>query len=317
MPTWRGVGRDADSDAQVLRTKEALSEMEKLLSDEEVLFVNLHFLIDKGIDYSEYKKVFAFPSEYETYDFLAVCDTLITDYSSVSIDFAGTGKEIVLYLYDYEEYKREKGFYLDVKNLPFKQAADVRELDEVLHNGRREYGLEEDLICSDRGNSAERLIKLITGRTDTSGYDIEDYGEKGNAPDIAYFDNINRDDVQEIIRSINQMHVSDRHEEAVRPVIMFATSMTPETIATLKTFDKDTDFVRISGHMYCSNDEFRLLRLYRRTGLFKRKAEEIYDREANRQIRQFGMSSFEVKQCRHVERLNMLKRVTGISATGK
>lgn len=317
MPTWRGVGRDADSDAQVLRTKEALSEMEKLLSDEEVLFVNLHFLIDKGIDYSEYKKVFAFPSEYETYDFLAVCDTLITDYSSVSIDFAGTGKEIVLYLYDYEEYKREKGFYLDVKNLPFKQAADVRELDEVLHNGRREYGLEEDLICSDRGNSAERLTKLITGRTDTSGYDIEDYGEKGNAPEIAYFDNINRDDVQEIIRSINQMPVSGRHEEAVRPVIMFATSMTPETIATLKTFDKDTDFVRISGHMYCSNDEFRLLRLYRRTGLFKRKAEEIYDREANRQIRQFGMSSFEVKQCRHVERLNMLKRVTGISVTGK
>jgi hypothetical protein len=86
--------------------------------------------------------------------------------------------------------------------------------------------------------------------------------------------------------------------------------MTPETIATLKTFDRDTDFVRISGHLYCSNYEFRLLQLNRKFGLFKRKAEEIYDREANRQIRQFRMSSFEVKQCRQLERKNMLARVS-------
>ena len=310
MPTWRGVGRDADSESQVLHTKEALSAMEKLLRDDEVLFVNLHFLIDRGIDYSEFEKVFAFPPEYETYDFLAICDTLITDYSSVSVDFAGTGKDIVLYLYDYEEYKREKGFYLDVKELPFKQAADMQELDEALHSGHKEYSLEETLTCTDHGNSSERLIRLITERADASDYDIEDYGAKGCAPHIAYFDNINRDDVQEILSSINQMPVSEGNEEASRPVIMFATSMTPETIATLKTFDRDTDFVRISGHLYCSNYEFRLLQLNRKFGLFKRKAEEIYDREANRQIRQFRMSSFEVKQCRQLERKNMLARVS-------
>ena len=308
MPTWRGVGRDADSDSQVMHTREALGEMEKLLRDDEVLFVNQHFLLDKGIDYSEYKKVFAFPPEYETYDFLSVCDTLITDYSSVSIDFAGTGKEIVLYLYDYEEYKREKGFYLDVKKLPFKQAADMKELDEALHSGRKAYDLDETLICSDRGNSSERLIKLITGSADVSDCDIEDYGAKDNAPDIAYFDNINRDDVTGILDEIQRMPVSGGKDGKSRPVIMFATSMTPETIETLKTFDKDTDFVRISGHLYCSNSEFWLLSQYRRRGLFKKRAEEIYDREANRQIRQFKAASFEIKQCRHIERLNMLKR---------
>lgn len=328
MPTWRGVGRDADSESQVEHTKAALHEMEKLLRDDELLFVNLHFLISQGIDYSEFEKVRPFPSEYETYDFLAICDTLITDYSSVSVDFAGTGKEIVLYLYDYEDYKRDKGFYLDVKDLPFKKAYTIEELGEALHSGHIPYDLDallagesqtalltEPLTCSDRGNSAERLIKLITGQADEAGFEVEDYSTHSDSLHIVYFDNINRDDVRGILDSINKMPIcsgkAGKDDKAVndRPVIMFATSMTPETIETLKTFDKDTDFVRISGHLYCSNDEFWLLRKIRKYGILKSKAEAIYEREANRQIKQFRMSSFEVKQCRHIERINMLARV--------
>lgn len=351
MPTWRGVGRDADVDSQLARTKEALAAMEKLLRDDEVLFVNLHFLIDKGIDYSEYSKVFAFPPEYETYDFLAVCDTLITDYSSVSIDFAGTGKDVVLYLYDYEDYKRDKGFYLDVKKLPFKQAETLDELEAALHSERRAYDLDdllksdggapavlsEPLTCADHGNSAERLIKLITGEAGddnpaaadqrsggsqaaglddpsacSAAYEIEDYGARDYAPHIVYFDNINRDDVRGILDRIQRMPASvaeSADAESERPVIMFATSMTPETIETLKTFDKSTDFVRISGHLYCSNNEFWLLRKIRKYGIFKEKARAIYDRESRRQIRQFKAASFEVKQCRNIERINMLAQV--------
>lgn len=307
MPTWRGVGRDADSEAQVLRTKEALREMEDLLRGDELLFVNLHFLINQGIDYSEFEKVRAFPSEYETYDFLAVCDTLITDYSSVSVDFAGTGKEIVLYLYDYDEYKRDKGFYLDVKELPFKKAYTKDELGEALHSGHKAYRLDEMLTCDDRGNSSERLIRLITGQTDEEDFETEDYSAKDDAPRIVYFDNINREESRREVSEIQQKVLSGGSNDTV---IMFATSMTPETIETLKTIDKSIDFVRISGHLYCSNDEFRLLRLSRKTGLFKEKAEAIYRREADRQIRQFRMSSFEVKQCRHTERNSMLARVS-------
>lgn len=306
MPTWRGVGRDADEDAQLEHTRELLREMDELLREDEILFVNLHFLISKGIDYSGFSKVRTFPSEYETYDFLSVCDTLITDYSSVSIDFAGTGKEVVLYLYDYEEYKREKGFYLDVKELPFKKAATMQELDEALHSERVEYELDASLISADRRNSSERLIKLICGEADEAGYDIEDYGARDDAPVIAYFDNINREDIRDILDSIQQIPAQGGKG---RPVIMFPTSMTEETIATLRTLDKDTDFVRISGRFYCSNEEFWLLDQFRRRGLFRKKAEAIYDREANRQIRQFRMSSLEVKQCKNADRLNMLERV--------
>lgn len=309
MPTWRGVGRDADADSQLTHTKAVLDGMEKLLRDDEVLFVNLHFLIGSSIDFSEYTKVFAFPAEYETYDFLAACDTLITDYSSVSVDFAGTGREIILYLYDYEDYKRDKGFYLDVKELPFKQAGSMEDLDKALHSPRREYEMPEALMSADRGNSAERLTKLITG-ADGDGCDIEDYGAREIYARIAYFDNINRPESLSMLKSIQEDNARVAEETGKgRTAVMFATSMTPETIETLKTIDRNTDFIRISGHLYCSNSEFRLLDQYRRRGLFKGKAEAIYQREANRQLRQFGASGFEVKQCINKDRVQMLDRV--------
>ena len=176
----------------------------------------------------------------------------------------------------------------------------MRELDEALHSARKEYELDGSLICADRGSSSERLIKLITGKADESDFDIEDYGSKP-APGIVYFDNINRDDVRGTLDEIQRL--------PDRPVIMFAVSMTPETIETLKTFSRDTEFIRISGHLYCSNNEFRLLRASRRFGIFRSKAEAIYDRESRRQIRQFKAASFEVKQCRNVERLQMLARI--------
>lgn len=48
-------------------------------------------------------------------DLLLVADVLITDYSSVMFDYAGTGRPILLFTYDLEHYReRLRGFYLDL-----------------------------------------------------------------------------------------------------------------------------------------------------------------------------------------------------------
>jgi len=313
MPTWRGTGRDADVDQQLKETEAIIAEMSKGLAEDELLFVNLHFLIGSRLDLSAYDNVLAFPPEYETYDFLACCDVLITDYSSVCIDFAGTGREIVLFIYDYEQYKRDKGFYLDVTELPFPKARSMSELMSALHDGRKKrgdgdeplYELDPALASEDRGDSCRRVIDLIMGNTGDGSdapkveyYSSTDYA----APVIAYFENINRDDSREMISRLQEKHP----DPAERPVIMFPNVMKDETIETLRMLDSDTDFVRISGRMYCSNNEIRLLKIHNRTGLFAREAERIYRREAMRQIGQFKASEIRVMQCNNKDRLRML-----------
>ena len=82
--------------------------------------------------------------------------TLIDPESGFSIDFAGTGREVILYIYDYEKYKEDKGFYLDVTELPFKQAHDEDELEKCLHTAKKEYELDAALLADNRGDSARR-----------------------------------------------------------------------------------------------------------------------------------------------------------------
>ena len=47
------------------------------------------------------------------YEFLAQTDALISDYSSVAVDYLIVDRPIAFALQDYEEYKRTRGFVFD------------------------------------------------------------------------------------------------------------------------------------------------------------------------------------------------------------
>lgn len=60
----------------------------------------------------------------------AAADLLITDYSSIALDYASSGKPAVFYTPDYDEYAEARGLYVDMPNM----LADVTfaDLDELL-----------------------------------------------------------------------------------------------------------------------------------------------------------------------------------------
>ena len=277
MPTWRGTGRNADTGEQTAETRRIIAEMSGMLREDEVLCVNLHFLLSSGIDISGLDNVMLFPQEYETYDFLAACDTLITDYSSVSIDFAGTGREIILYIYDYEEYKEDKGFYLDVTDLPFKRAYNSTQLEKCLHSAKKEYELDNSLLAGDRGSSSKRLLDLmVKGRQD--GLDIQDYSAP-NDTCLAYFENISR----ETDRKLMELYISGlSEEEKEKTVIAFENALRPETTEILAGIDRRIDFIRIQRTYYKDRMDFISTALFRKTGMMKKAAHRYYEREARR-----------------------------------
>lgn len=71
-------------------------------------------------------------------ELLCAADMLITDYSSSMFDFAMQRRPCVLYATDVEEYDR--GFYMDVRSLPFPLAQSEDELmEEIAHFNEEKY----------------------------------------------------------------------------------------------------------------------------------------------------------------------------------
>lgn len=100
-------------------------------------------------------------------------DVLVTDYSSVMFDFAVTGKPIVYFTYDLEEYRDEgRGFYFDLEaEAPGPLCRTTEELVDVLSDPARlaeehadAYGRFRDTYCYlDDGHASERVIERVFG----------------------------------------------------------------------------------------------------------------------------------------------------------
>lgn len=159
MPTWRGSSRNANVQKQKKITLTYLKEIDQKLNDNQVLYVNLHFLIGNQIDLSKFKHIEIFPKEYETYDFLNVCDVLITDYSSVFFDFAVSKKKIILFTYDLQEYIDERGMYFSIDELPFPKVDNVNDLIAELNI--KEYELYHDFSMKFCKYASKDVVKNI------------------------------------------------------------------------------------------------------------------------------------------------------------
>ena len=168
MPTWRSVDKDDTINKQIYYIMHLLVEMESRLDEDTVVFVKLHHLASAEIDLEGFEKIREFPSNYETYDFLNIADCLITDYSSVMFDFANTGRKILLYTYDKEEYMAGRSMYFDIEKLPFFATYDARRIVDAVNNEELEYDYSEFVreYCNyDNKNAAGNLVNLmITGR---------------------------------------------------------------------------------------------------------------------------------------------------------
>ena len=201
MPTWRGLGRSANGASQKEILEGIFKKLDAQLSDEEIFYVNLHFLIGNTMDFSNYQHIKPFPSEYETYDFLALCDMLVTDYSSVFFDFAITKKKIVLFTYDLEEYMRDRGTYFPIENLPFPMVCSVDELMKEIHTSGKTCDYHEFLsqyhAFADKQTPAMLLDLLIHGKRD--GLHIEQAPYNGKETVLVYGGKLRNKQLNELL----------------------------------------------------------------------------------------------------------------------
>ncbi|MGN1481084.1 CDP-glycerol glycerophosphotransferase family protein [Porcipelethomonas sp.] len=128
MPTWRGSLTARQKTEQINILSGFLEELDRKMTDNQLLMVKLHPFVNSDFDCSSYKHIIPMPGQYESYEVLNCADVLITDYSSVFYDFANTGRKIILFVYDEKDYLSERGIYVSMDSLPFPKTHNISEL---------------------------------------------------------------------------------------------------------------------------------------------------------------------------------------------
>ncbi len=165
FPTFRESGDNPLDHLNFRKLDELLS------SQNAILVVKLH-------PYTPFKEVGEFKSaifvrqSFDFYPLLSLLDLLITDYSSIYLDFIILGKPVIFYAYDLEEYKRRnRELYFDYEK--FTPGQKVFDFDFLLKALRNYLAEGKDPFKETRekfiplvhkyrdGNSAERVYEFF------------------------------------------------------------------------------------------------------------------------------------------------------------
>jgi len=153
-----------------------LAKFNERLSDDYTLILRLHPKINKFyssdikiegdyIDCSDYKN---------EQELMLLADILITDYSSIMIEFGLLNKPIVFFAYDLDNYlSNERGFYLNYKNdLPGPIVHTTEELIECIEKGVDTSNLDSFLktqFDEIDGNSSKRVVDFALKEGEKNG----------------------------------------------------------------------------------------------------------------------------------------------------
>lgn len=158
-PTWRGSLADRQVDNERL-----VQDLRVLASTHARFLFRGHPVTEALLDGAGVEG-YLVPADTDTNDLLSIVDVLITDYSSVAFDFMATGRPIIYYAYDLEEYQETRGLCLDIVSLPgtlCKNAPDVRAaIEQALASPSAAEALPAEYVGLERGASSRRAIEFF------------------------------------------------------------------------------------------------------------------------------------------------------------
>ena len=163
MPTYRNHSIPQGKTIENTYILYHLLELDKRLNDNQIVYVNIHPLAGSRINYKMFKHIKPMPKYFETYEFLAATDCLITDYSSVMFDYSITRNKIILFTYDEDEYLNNRGMYLDINTLPFPIVKTIDDLyNEIISNKNYDEDLFIKKYCSyDSINACKNICDTV------------------------------------------------------------------------------------------------------------------------------------------------------------
>jgi CDP-glycerol glycerophosphotransferase len=165
-PTFRDRARRLGKEFDIAFDLDTLQEE---LSSDAFLMVRTHYLDAYKMPDRHMTFAADVSRHHDVTELMLVADVLVTDYSSVMFDFANTGRPMVFFAYDLEEYVRdERGTYVDLQDVapgPIVTDTDglvaaLRQVDSSRETYRERYAAFRERFCTyETGVAAEHVVK--------------------------------------------------------------------------------------------------------------------------------------------------------------
>ena len=169
-PTWRDDVVFATGDREFALDLDVDAFTQRLGHDH-VLLLRLHYMLTGRLEVAEHPMVRDVSFHPEVSELYLAADVLVTDYSSTMFDFAVTGKPLLFYTYDLEDYEnRVRGFYFDLPEIaPGPLLPTTGELIHALADLSRvtaahaeRYAHFRDTFCHlEDGHATERVLERV------------------------------------------------------------------------------------------------------------------------------------------------------------
>ena len=151
-----------------------LEQARRAIGDDVYLLLRTHYLDSYRLSGRFAPFAADVSKHHDVTELMLVADVLVTDYSSVMFDFANTGRPMVFYTYDYEDYVRdERGTYLDLPEIapgPLVETTEglveaLRAVDDDVEKYRDRYAEFRERFCGyETGRAAEGVVAEFFGR---------------------------------------------------------------------------------------------------------------------------------------------------------
>lgn len=165
-PTFRDNPSD---DSMILKNFDVRAFNERF-GEEYSLLIRLHPQVHSSAEIPE--GAVDLCSYRNTVELMRLCDALITDYSSICMDFAVQDKPVYFYAFDLERYERDRAFYFDYESyVPGPVARDFQTLLNLINSTvsetyrKRRYDFNFVNFGTPDGEASKRIVdKIIFNR---------------------------------------------------------------------------------------------------------------------------------------------------------
>lgn len=174
-PTWRGdtfANPNLSIDEYIL-LKETLDQ--QIDTDAYQILVKVHQAVYSRIKDKLAEFPYFVPATMDANEILGITDILISDFSSIYFDFLATGRPVLFYIPDLEEYKHKRGMYFGIDELPGPNTGELAQLgdwinriDEVFEENRERYDRVRNWCCNyDIGQISHKIVQAVfEGKTE-------------------------------------------------------------------------------------------------------------------------------------------------------